>query len=276
MKRTAITLHAALVGLLAGAFALAPVRVSAAARPQPRTLEVYAAASLSDAFNDIGRMLEKRQPGLKVRFNFAGSQLLATQIEQGAVTDVFASADERWMGYVRERGLVPDGATVFAHNQLVVIVPRTNPGRIRRLQDLSRDGLKLVLGADAVPVGHYSRTLLQNLARETGFGGDFYTRVLHNVVSEEENVKSVVGKVQLGEADGGIVYRSDITPGVARFVHMLAVPDSANVLASYPMAIVRGSGEPQAARAFIDLVLSPEGQQVLARNGLIPVTAAKP
>jgi molybdate transport system substrate-binding protein len=237
---------------------------------------VYAAASLSDAFNELGHRLEASRPGLRVRFNFAGSQILATQIEQGAVADVFASADERWMNYVAGRGLLAAAPRVFAHNALVVVVPRTNPGRVRTLQDLSRDGLKIVLGADAVPVGHYSRTVLQNLARGEGYGGEFYARVMHNVVSEEENVKSVVGKVQLGEADAGMVYRSDVTPAVARFLRVLEIPAGANVLASYPIAAVRGGGEPAAARAFVDLVLSAEGRQVLARNGLTPVADPNP
>jgi len=240
------------------------------------TLYVFAAASLSDAFAEIGRKLERQRPGLTVRMNFAGSQQLASQIEQGAMADVFASADERWMGYASDRGLLSGQPSVFARNRLVVIVPRTNPARIQRLQDLARGGVKLVLGADAVPAGRYSRTALRNLSRDPAFRGDFATRALRNVVSEEENVKSVVGKVQLGEADAGIVYRSDVTPTLARTIRVLEIPEGANVIASYPIALVKDAKQPDAARAFVELVLSPEGQQTLERHGLMSVASTTP
>src|SRR4029077_2439232 len=137
------------------------------------------------------------------------------------------------------------------------------------LQDLARGGVKIVSGADAVPVGHYTRQMFANLSRTEGFDPAFSRRALANVVSEEENVKSVLGKVQLGEADAGVVYRSDITPSLAHFLHQLAIPDSANVLASYPIAVVKGGRQPDLARAFVSFVLSAEGQQTLVRHGLI-------
>ncbi len=271
------TLLAVTAGTLALTLACATSSASPPSANQPKTtLQVYAAASLSDAFSEIGHKLEQQRPGLTVRMNFAGSQQLVMQIEQGAAADIFASADERWMGDAKQRGLIAGEPEIFARNRLVVIVPKTNPARIRRLQDLARGGVKLVLGTDAVPVGHYSRTVLENLAREPGFGSDFATRALRNVVSEEENVKSVVGKVQLGEADAGIAYQSDITPSAARFIHVLVIPDGANILASYPIAVLAGAREPGAARAFLDLVLSPEGQAVLERYRLIPVAPARP
>jgi len=241
-----------------------------------RTLNVFAAASLMDAFQELGGMLETRQPGLRVRFNFAGSQQLAIQLEQGAVADVFASADARWMSYAADRGLLRGDAQVFARNRLVVIVPSTNPARIQRLQDLARSGVKLVLGADAVPVGRYSRMALQALSKDPAFGGDYATRVLKNVVSEEENVKSVVGKVQLAEADAGMVYRSDVTNSVARFLKVLTLPESVDIVAAYPIAAVSAGADSAAARAFLDLVLSAEGQRVLQKRGLLPATDAKP
>lgn len=276
-------LRRALVAITGASVALAFVLAGApdsVSQPTPNrgksTLQVFAAASLSDAFTEIGHQFEQRRPGHTVRLNFAGSQQLATQIEQGAAADVFASADERWMTYAAGRGLLSGEPVVFARNCLVVIVPRTNPARIQRLQDLARGGVKLVLGAEAVPVGRYSRAVLRNLARDPTLGSDFATRTLRNVVSEEENVKSVVGKVQLGEADAGIVYRSDVTPSVARYLRVLEIPESANVLTSYPMALVRRAREPEAASAFVEFVLSHEGQAILARRGLIPVTPARP
>jgi len=247
-----------------------------AATPERKTLQVFAAASLSDAFTEIARTLERQHPGLTIRMNFAGSQQLASQIEQGASADVFASADQRWMDFVRERKLVSGEPVIFAKNRLVVIIPKTNPARLRRLQDLADNGVKLVIGADAVPVGRYSRTALRNLAREPGFGSDFATRTLRNVVSEEENVKSVVGKVQLGEADAGIVYRSDVTAAVARFLRVMEIPESANMVASYPIAMLEDSKSRDMAKAFVDLVLSADGQQMLERRGLISVSANQP
>jgi molybdate transport system substrate-binding protein len=254
------------------ALAACLLAVLAAAPAAAATLSVFAAASLSESFTEIGRLFESRNPGWRVRANFAGSQQLAAQIEQGAAADVFASADARWMSYLSERSLVDGDTAAFARNRLAVIVPAANPARIARLQDLARRGVKLVLGAPAVPVGQYGRAALANLVRLPGFAPDFARRALANVVSEEENVKSVVGKVQLGEADAGVVYRSDVTRAVARYVRVLDIPDAADVLAAYPIAVVRGTKNAAAAHAFVALVRSSEGQRILARHGLIPVS----
>lgn len=258
--------------IFAGAMLVAPLARAADARA---TLRVFAAASLADAFAELTREFERTHPGLAVQLNLAGSQQLATQLEQGATADVFASADSRWMDHVRVRSLLVGEPHRFARNRLVVIVPQANPGRITRLQDLARPGVKLVLGARAVPVGRYSREMLQNLVRVPGFDLDFARRVMANVVSEEENVRAVAGKVQLGEADAGIVYRSDVTPALARSVRVLEIPAGANVTASYPIAVLRAASQPQAARDFVALVLSPAGQRVLEGHGLIPGNASR-
>ena len=257
------------VMLVALGLSFAPRTFAADAAPPPeRKLTVFAAASLSEAFNEIGRALKKSQ-GIDVTFNFAGSQQLASQIEQGAAADLFASADMRWMDYLQQRGLTAATDTVFCHNRLVAIVPKSNPARIQALTDLARAGVKVVLAAQAVPVGEYSRECLHNLSHRPEFGDDFATRVLRNLVSEEENVKSVVGKVQLGEADAGVVYRSDVTPPVSRYVRVFDIPDSANVVASYPIAVLKASRRPQEAKAFVDLVLSESGQRTLERWGFL-------
>ena len=240
------------------------------------TLTVFAAASLAEPFGELGRMLERARPQLRVRFNFAGSQQLAAQIEQGASADLFASADERWMSYLAEHERLAGDPHVFAHNQLVVIVPRSNPARITRLEQLARRGVKVVLGAPAVPVGAYSREALKRLAREPGYASDYASRVLFNVVSEEENVKSVLAKVQLGEADAGIVYRSDVTPAVARYLRVFELPTAAQITASYPIVAVRGATQPEAARAFVDLLDSEAGRAVLTRHLLTPVSPPTP
>jgi molybdate transport system substrate-binding protein len=251
---------------------------SGAARPSPQanpnTLTVFAAASLTDAFRELGRRLEQQTPGLSVTFNFAGSQQLALQLEQGATADIFASADQRWMSYAKEHTLVDGEPQVFARNRLVVIVPKTNPARIGGLPDLARRGTKIVMADEAVPVGKYTREALHNLASASGFPARYETRVMANVVSQEDNVKAVVSKVQLGEADAGVVYRSDVTPAVSRYVRAFDIPDRYNVLASYPIALVKGSKNQEAAEAFISLVLGAEGQRVLGQNGLLP--AAEP
>ena len=253
-----------------------PVLASRPVEPAPETLNVFAAASLTESFRELGRALEQRRPGLTVQFNFAGSQQLALQMEQGAPADVFASADERWMDYARDKGLIEGDAPTFARNRLVVIVPKTNPARIGALGDLTRRGTKIVLAAEAVPVGKYSREMLQKLAAAPDYPEGYDRRVLANVVSQEENVKSVVAKVQLGEADAGIVYRSDVTPAVARYVRVFEVPDEFNVAATYPIAVVKAARNAEAARLFVELVRSDEGQRVLQQHGLIPATAAEP
>ena len=264
-----------LLGRAAAAFALLAVMlpgIAAAARTAPaaHTLRVFAAASLSDAFGDIARTFEASHPGTAVQLNLAGSQQLAAQLDQGAAADVFAAADDRWMATARDHGLIDGDAVVFAHNLLVLIVPRTNPARIGRLQDLAKPGVKLVVGDVAVPVGNYSRQVLQNLARSDGYAPEFAKRALANVVSEEDNVKSVVAKVQLGEADAGLVYRSDVTPAVARYVRVFTIPDAVNVRANYPIAAVKAAPQPELARDFIAAVLSAAGQAALSRGGLLP------
>jgi molybdate transport system substrate-binding protein len=243
--------------------------------PEP-TLTVYAAASLTDAFGELGQMLERGHPALRVRFNFAGSQQLAAQLEAGAPADVFASADQRWMDYAKEKHLVTGATPVFARNRLIVIVLRTNPGRITGLQDLAREGTKIVMAAEAVPVGRYGRAVIRKLAGAPGFPTDYDRHVLRNVVSEEENVRGVIAKVQLGEADAGVVYRSDVSPAVARHVRVLEIPDAYNVLASYPIAVLAAAPNPEAARLFLQLVLSSAGQSVLQRHGLLPGPSARP
>jgi len=259
-------LRAALVLLIA------PALGGPSSDSEPAPLTVYAAASLTDAFSELGHQLERDHPALTVRFNFAGSQQLAAQLEAGARADVFASADQRWMDAVREKKLVSGDTPVFARNGLIVIVPRANPARIAGLQDLARGGTKVVMAADPVPVGKYTRQALQKLATAPGYPAQYDQRVLANVVSQEENVKGVVAKVQLGEADAGVVYRSDVSPAVQRHVRVFEIPDPYNVIARYPIAVLRSAPNPEGARRFLALVLSRTGQEVLKKHGLLPAT----
>jgi molybdate transport system substrate-binding protein len=260
-----------------GRMAVAAALVAGATRPsqaqQPGELTVFAAASLKDAFSEVAGVLARRNPPIAVRYNFAGSQQLVLQLQQGARADVFASADQRLMQTARDGGLVAGTPAIVARNRLLVITPAANPGRVDRLQDLSRRGLKLVLAAEAVPAGKYAREALGRLTAAPGFGSDYSGRVLRNVVSHEENVKAVVTKVQLGEADAGIVYVSDVTAAVRHAVHVIEIPDQYNVIATYPIAVLQGTGQPDAARAFVEFVLSAEGQAILARQGFLPAEA---
>jgi molybdate transport system substrate-binding protein len=235
-------------------------------------LTVYAAVSLTAAFAEIGEGFEATQPGRQVRFNFAGSQQLAQQIAQGAPADVFASADEAQIEVTIESGRVDAGRVqVFANNRLVVIYPRGNPGGITSPGDLARPGLQVVLANPVVPVGNYSQEFLDRTSHQSEYGEDFKARVLQNVVSYEENVKAVVSKVALGEADAGIVYTSDISPANAEELGCLEIPDASNVVASYYIAPLEDSSQSTLATEFIAFVLSGQGQDILAQFSLLPV-----
>jgi molybdate transport system substrate-binding protein len=234
-------------------------------------ITVFAAASLTAAFEAIGDDFTAANPGTGVEFNFAGSQDLRTQLEQGARADVFASADTKQMDMARESGVVAIEATTFVHNRLVVIVPKTNEAGIETLQDLANPGLKIVLASAEVPVGNYSRQYLDKASADPAFEASYGDAVLANVVSEESNVKQVVSRIQLDEADAGIVYSSDVTAEVAADVTTIEIPDALNQIANYPIAVTADAGNAEVAQAFIAYVLSDAGQAVLEEQGFIPV-----
>jgi molybdate transport system substrate-binding protein len=235
-------------------------------------LTVFAAASLTGAFTEIGRAFEAANPGVTVAFNFAGSNQLATQIGEGAPADVFASANAAQMDAAVASGRIDAGApAIFATNRLVVVYPNDNPAGIANLQDLARPDTLIVLAAEEVPVGRYSLEYLDLAAASPDFDAGFKEAVLANVVSYEENVRSVLNKVALGEADAGIVYTSDLV-GVEGVVS-LEIPDALNVLAEYPIAPLNDSAHGETAAAFVSAVLSPEGQSVLAEFGFGPAAA---
>jgi len=262
MKR----MSAVLAFLFAAALAATSLSASKPKPAEGTTLTVFAAASLTEPFTELGRMLESSHPGLTVRFNFAGSQQLAAQIDQNADADLFASADEHWMSFLVDHGKIEGEPRVFAHNELVVIVPKSNPARIQTLPEISKRGVKVVLGSPSTPIGIYSRGVLQRMgALGLDYPSNFAERVLANVVSEEDNVKSVVTKVQIAEADAGIVYRSDVTDPVARVVRVFQIPPKAQVVANYPIAPLKSSIHGQEARAFLNLLASKEGRAVIER-----------
>lgn len=236
------------------------------------TLTVYAAASLTDAFGKLAETYKANNPNVDVVFSFAGSNQLATQINQGAPVDVFASANLSQMENVVAGGRIDAGAPrVFVTNRLVVAFPEANPGGITTLADLALPGTLIVLAAEEVPVGRYSLEFLDKATADPTFGSRFKEDVLANVVSYEENVRAVLNKVSLGEADAGIVYLSDLV-GVEG-VSYLEIPDSLNSVAEYPIAALNDSENAEAATAFIDLVIGPEGQAILAEYGFGPAPA---
>jgi molybdate transport system substrate-binding protein len=157
---------------------------------------------------------------------------------------------------------------IFVKNRLVVIVPKENPGNVATFRDLAKPGLKLDLTNAKVPVGNYSREAFNKASAE--YGADFARQALANVVSEEDNVKQVVTKIQLGEADAGIVYVSDVTAKVSKDVHTVAIPDTYNQIASYPIALTKDVKNTAAAEAFIRFVLSLEGQAILKAHNFLP------
>jgi molybdate transport system substrate-binding protein len=217
-------------------------------------LKVFAAASLTAAFTRIGEQYAAANGGDKVTFNFAGSQALATQIQQGAPADVFAPADIANMDKVKDLVGTPRN---FAGNLLAIVVEKGNPKGVRTLDDLASPDLKVVLAAEEVPAGRYAEQILDKAG------------VSVRPVSQEDNVKAVVTKVSLGEADAGIVYVTDVTAGGDK-VEGVDIPEDQNVTATYPIATVKASKDQEGASAFMDLVLSAEGQQVLREHGFLP------
>lgn len=254
----------------APAATLAPT-VTAAANPQTITLNVFAAASLTEAFGEIGKQFEAQHAGTSIVFNFAGSQQLAQQLASGAPADVFASANKKQMDAAINSGQIVTNTTqTFVNNRLVMIYPTGNPASLAQLQDLRKPGIKLVLAAKEVPVGQYALDFLDKAVQDQAFGASFKEDVLKNVVSYENDVKIVLTKVALGEADAGIVYTSDVSGANASKVGQIEIPDALNVIAKYPIAATKDSPHPDLARAFVDYVLSPEGQTILAKYGFIP------
>lgn len=241
-------------------------------RPASQELTVFAAASLSEAFSELGKRFELANPGSRVTFNFSGSQQLAQQLAQGAQADVFASANQRQMDAAAQAGrIAAEQVRTLAGNQLIVIFAKYNPGNIRVLADLARPGVKLVLADQSVPAGQYALEFLEKASQSTGFDLAFKQAVLDNVVSYEENVRAVLTKVMLGEADAGIVYTSDVTPTTLSQIGVREIPPELNVNAIYYIAPVANSRQPNLAQAFIEYVLSSEGQDLLANYGLLPV-----
>lgn len=227
--------------------------------PQPKVLTIFAASSLQPAFGEIGNEFQANEVKTQghvinaLSFVFAGSQTLAAQLAQGASADVFASADTVRMSQVEGSGLLSDPSRIFAHNRLEIVVERGNPKGIHSLTDLARAGLVVVLADPAVPAGKYAQQVLSK------------AHLTIHPASLEPQVTGVLSKVALGEADAGIVYVSDIA--TSGKVDGVPIPDDQNVIADYPIAILKGAPNKIAANAFVDFVLSARGQAILKSAG---------
>lgn len=220
-----------------------------------RTLTVYAASSLKSVFEELGREFEADHPGIRVSFSFAGSSDLAAQIEQGAPADVFASADTRNMEKIGYRG---EGWKPFATNTLEIAVPPGNPAHVTRLADLAGRDVQLVTCAPEVPCGAAAATVEAN------------ARLDWRPVSEEQSVADVLGKVESGEADAGLVYVTDVE-AAGDAVEGIAIPADLNAVNTYPIVTLGGSEDQvDLAAEWVDLVRGPQGRTVLAAAGFGP------
>ncbi len=243
---------------------------SPSAGSTPRTtLTVLAAASLAKVFPVIGNRFSTANPGVSFRFSFAGTDALAAQIEQGAPADVFAGASTKYGDQLSGEGLI-QAPRPFCTNRLVLVVPATNPAGITSIQDLHQSGIKLVIGAGTVPVGAYTRTVLANL--NAVYGASYADDVLKNVVSEEDSVTSILSKVELGEADAGFVYVTDAVAAGSK-VKSFDLPDQAQAVAIYPIAVVKASTHTSVAARFVQFVLSQAAQADLRSAGFGPPAA---
>jgi molybdate transport system substrate-binding protein len=234
-----------------------------------QSLTVFAAASLTDAFEEIADAFETENAGVEVLFNFAGSSDLAAQLVEGAPADVFASANNSQMTVAVEGGRIAGRPRTFVKNRLVLIVPSNNPADIMTLRDLANAGVQLIIAAPDVPVRTYTDILLERLAADPAYSEEYRTAVFNNVVSEEQNVRQVAAKVALGEADAGIVYVSDVTPDISDQVIAIPIPDYLNTIATYPIAVTSDTVNADLAQAFVDYVLSDTGQDILVNWNFI-------
>ena len=254
--------------------ALAAIAATACASDRPNdavTLRVFAASSLTDALTEAAASFEAENAGVTVETHFAGSSRLRTQIEEGAEADIFISADPRHVDTITHL-LTESSATTVATNQLVVALADSNR-TIQSIEGLAEPGTNLVIALPDVPAGRYARALLAEMGQQPNFPADFDEAVLDNVVSEETNVRAVLAKVQLGEADAGFVYQSDLRDTGLRSLTILN-QDPGDI--AYVAAVLRDSPHHNSAQAFLDFLVSDTGQRVLTSHGFLVPVAATP
>jgi molybdate transport system substrate-binding protein len=246
---------------------------SATATPSSVTLKVFAAASLKSSFTAIQKQYQQAHPEVTITYNFAGSQALVQQIAQGAPADIFASADQKNMKKVTDAGLATNPQT-FADNTLTIIIPNSNPAHLAAVKDLANKGVKIDVAASTVPVGTYTRQVLDKLGKSSQYGATYESAVKANFVSQEDNDTAIVTKVELGEADAGIVYTSDVTTAAASKVKFISIPATYNIIAQYPITVLKNASNASAAQAFVQYILSSDGQAILTKYRFLPPTAS--
>lgn len=229
------------------------------------TLSVMAAASLTEAFKEIGKAYESENLNVKLEFNFAGSQALATQIEEGGQGDIFASANLKYMDKLTQEGFV-ESSNIFAKNKLVVAVNK-EVSNIEGLGDLTKSGTMIAIADKSVPVGNYTQTVLEKIQSSGEFGDDFKEKISANVVSQELNVKDVVKKVEIDEVDAGFVYATDITPENRDAINIIDIKDDWNVIAEYPIGVLKTSKNMEESQKFVDYLKSDEAKEIFSEYG---------
>jgi molybdate transport system substrate-binding protein len=274
VKRVAVVLALVLAGCAGGlSSSVAP---SAAA---PITISVFAAASLKDALEaamDVYLATIKINPGapeLTFTISTDSSAALRTQIEHGALADLFLSADTTNPEMLVDADLTDGDLVVFAENELAIIVPADNPSAIESPADLARPGVKIIAAGEEVPISRYAGELLEHLAGLPGYPPDLAGAYAANIVSREENVRAVVTKVELGEGDAGIVYATDASAAGSK-IATIEIPAAAQVRASYAGVVIKGSNLTRSAgRGFLNWLAGPGGQRVLGSFGFLPPSA---
>lgn len=248
-----------------------PMPTAAPTEAQPTgAITVFAASSLTDAMNEIAAAFKAAHPGVDIQFNFGASSQLATQINQGGPADVFASASGSTFKTVSDAGNADAGPAIFATNKLTIITPADNPAKIAGLKDMANPGIKLVLAVKGVPIRDYAEQIFTKTKEDASFTADFPDKVHANMVSEEDNVRQVVSKIALGEGDAAICYVTDVTADVSSKIAKIDIPEDLNVVAAYPIGAIKASKQPGLAKAFVDFVLSSDGQSILAKWGFGP------
>jgi molybdate transport system substrate-binding protein len=284
MNRRGLALGARLVGLAialalpSGLAACSTTELdrSAGANGQPLTsakpveLAVFGAASLERALDAVKTAYAAASPGVRLMIATDSSATLRTQLEQGAPADVFLSADQKNPRTLADAGLTDGPPVDFAGNNLTIVVPADNPGGVHSPLDLARPGLRIVAAGSDVPISSYADRVVERLGALAGYPQNFVSAYAQNVVSREQNVQAVVAKIELGEGDAAIVYATDAR--ASREVTIIAIPDAANVSATYAGVVVAASSHRTEAHAFLDWLASPPGFAVLATFGFLPPT----